>query len=134
MERMTNRNGLKYLRKVRRLLPCSKSMKNEITAPLALSLSSYFEEEPNANLTDITARFGTPEAVAASCLENTDMPVILRQLRIRKRVFQIVAATALTILLTWCAFLLNAFINLQKSADSYIIVSEVEIVNKKVIE
>ena len=131
---MTNRSGLKYLRKVRRLLPCSKSMKKEITAPLALSLSSYFEEEPNANLTDITARFGTPEAVAASCLENTDMPVILRQLRIRKRVFQIVTATALTILLTWGGFLVYAYIDLQNTVNSYAVLSEIEIVEHKVIE
>ncbi len=134
MKRLNNRNGHKYLRQVRRLLPCSNTVKAEITAPLELSLANYIADNPDMDFSGIAARFGSPESVAASCLESTDLSVILRQLRVRKRVFQIVAAIALILLLSWGGFLLHAYNDLQKSTDSYIIISNIEIVEDKTIE
>lgn len=107
MERLRNKAARKYLRQIRGLLPCSGKIKDEITAPLLDSLSGYLSEHPTAELSDFCSRFGSPETVAAMCLENSDTASILRRLQIRRKILSVVVITAILLLLTWVGFLLH---------------------------
>ena len=107
MERLRNKAAGKYLRQIRGLLPCSGKIKDEITAPLLDSLSGYLSEHPTAELSDFCSRFGSPEAVAAMCLVNSDTASVLRRLQIRRKILSVVVITAILLLLTWVGFLLH---------------------------
>ena len=100
-EKITNRAARKYLRKVRALLPCSRRMKDEITAPLRRSMAEYLSEQQGATAAELQARFGTPEVIAASCLEDVDTTELLRRLLLRRRVFVIVFIAVLLFLMSW---------------------------------
>lgn len=113
-EKITNRSARKYLRKVRALLPCSRKMKDEITMPLRRSMAEYLSEQQGATAAELQARFGTPEVIAASCLEDVDTTEVLRRLLLRRRVFVIVFIAVLLFLMSWVVNLICVNHKLQQ--------------------
>lgn len=113
-EKITNRAARKYLRKVRALLPCSRKMKDEITAPLRRSMAEYLSEQQGATAAELQARFGTPEVIASSCLEDVDTTEVLRRLLLRRRVFVIVFIAVLLFLMSWVVNLICVNHKLQQ--------------------
>lgn len=113
MDKLTNPAARRYLRQVRRLLPCAGKLKDEITAPLVQSVSDFLEEAPQADAEALRTRFGAPEVIAASCLENTDTGAVLKQLQWKRRVLAIVAAAAALLLISWGVFLTICHIQLR---------------------
>ena len=85
------RAARRYLRAVRRLLPCSRGMKNEIMAPLRSSVGDYLERYPQAGMDQIKTQFGEPMDVAVACLDSLDMAALLKRYHMRRK---ILAATA----------------------------------------
>lgn len=95
-----NSKALKrYYRAIRSWLPVSWRQKNQIITDLRGSIGAYLDAHPEADLQEIQTHFGSPTSIAAAYVDNTDTATLLRDLRIRKRVFTIVIATALSILL-----------------------------------
>jgi hypothetical protein len=84
-------------------------MKDEITAPLRRSMAEYLLERPDASAEDFRARFGTPEVIAASCLEDVETTDLLRRLRLRRRVTAILVSTAFAALLVWVGFIIRSY-------------------------
>lgn len=117
MEKLTNKAARRYLRQVRQLLPCSRSMKDKITAPLRQSISDFLAEQPEADTQALQLRFGAAEAIAASCLENTDTAAVLRQLRVKRQIVKAVLAAIMILLLAWGAFEVYAAIRLRQYLD-----------------
>lgn len=58
------RAAKRYLREVRRNLPCSFRTKRELLSRLQDSLTDFVEERPHASYEDLTAHFGLPTDVA----------------------------------------------------------------------
>ena len=96
-----NRSVKKYLRRVRETLPCSGKMKKCIMEQICNEISLFLEEQPKADYNAMISRFGEPETIAASYVENMGTAEILKQLRIRKRILSIVAILLIFILVTW---------------------------------
>ena len=59
-----NRAAKRYMREVRRNLPCSFKTKRELLARLQDSLLDFVGERPHASYEDITEHFGVPTDVA----------------------------------------------------------------------
>ena len=121
MERLKNKSARRYLRTVRGLLPCSRKMKAEITEPLRRSLVEFLTEQPNAVTDDIRERFGEPEIIAASCLEEVETSELLCKLRIRRKVVAIVVAAVFLILTSWTAYIIYT----ENKVNSYLYGSDV---------
>ena len=115
MERLMNRAGRSYLRKVQGLLPCSRKMKCEITAPLRRSMAEYLAEQPDATAESLRTRFGAPEVIAATCLEDVDTTELLQKLRVRRRVLTIVITAAFLALLSWGCTIAIAYHNFKST-------------------
>lgn len=113
MEKPTNKAALRYLRQVRRLLPCSKAVRDEITAPLVQSLNAFLAEQPQADAEALRARFGAPETIAATCLDSLGTGEVLKRLNIKRRVTAIVAAAAVLLLLSWAVFQQICYLELK---------------------
>lgn len=128
MDKLTNRACARYLRQVRRLLPCARKEKDRITAPLRESLEGFSAETPEARDSDVLQRFGTPETVAASCLENMEPKGVLRRMQLRRRIVMAVTSVALAMLVSWGCFQLVVHRELRESVLSgYTVVSDVEV-------
>lgn len=119
MDKLTNRACARYLRRVRRLLPCARKEKDRITATLYESLEGFSAEKPEAREADVLERFGTPETVADSCLENMETKGVLNRLQSIRRLRYVAAAVALIVLLSWGGVLLSTYLDYHNYYNGY---------------
>ena len=102
----TNKNlTRRYCRKIRSWLPCPAKMKKIILGDVYENVQEFLEENPHADMADLHAQFGTPQQMAASYVSDLDMPKLLHDLRLRKRIFTAViiavSAALMAALLMW---------------------------------
>jgi len=120
MDKLKNKAARRYLRQVRHLLPCSRAVKDEITAPLVQSLDAFLTEQPQANIEALRDHFGAPETIAASCLENTDTGEVLKRLQWKRRILAIAAAAVASVLISWAVFQQIYYLDLKHTVlDGY---------------
>lgn len=102
---MDNRNvALKrYYRSIRNRLPSSHKLKAKVLAEIENNINAYLLENPSADIASIEARFGAPEQIVASYVDELETPELLKKLAIRKRVLTIVISTVAIILILWAA-------------------------------
>lgn len=91
------------------------------------SLNAYQAEHPEAPYEELTSHFGTPDEIAATCVENTGTAELLRMLRIRRRIVAIVAGATTATFLLWAAVLAVNSILLYPEERGYIIVTTEEL-------
>ena len=121
---------LRYLWKVRGELPGNRRQKKQILSRVESSVRDFVTENPHADYAAITQRFGTPQQIAASCIEEMDAQKLTLQLRIRKTIVRIVAATALVLVLLWAGVVVTALIRHVKAMNGYLIVGEAEVIDR----
>lgn len=124
----------RYLWKVRGWLPCSGKLKREIMARIKTVLDDYLNDHPDADFAELSHRFGTPQQIAASYIEEMNVQDLLKQLRIRRKIICIVVATALTLVSLWAGVVITALIRHVKAMDGYLIVGEAEVIDRWEIE
>lgn len=95
--RYKNHNVRRYCSSVYRLLPCSRATAKRICVQMKETVEDFLAEQPDAGYEDIVARFGTPEQVAISSLEEQPGESVLNKLNLRKRIIKIVTAAAVLI-------------------------------------
>ena len=95
---------LRYLWEVREELPGNRRQKKQILSRVESSVRDFVIENPHVDYATITQRFGTPQQIAASYMEEMSTPELTQQLRIRKTIVRIVAATALVLVLLWAVW------------------------------
>lgn len=121
---------LRYLWEVREELPGNRRQKKQILSRVESSVRDFVTENPNADYAAIEQRFGTPQQIAASCIEEMDAQELTLQLRIRKTIVRIVAATALVLVLLWAGVVVTALIRHVKAMNGYLIVGEAEVIDR----
>lgn len=121
---------LRYLWEVREELPGSRKQRKQILSRVESSVRDFVTENPHADYAAITQRFGTPQQIAASYIEEMSTPELTQQLRIRKTIVRIVAVTALALVLLWAGVVLTALIRHIKDMDGYLIVGEAEVISR----
>ena len=120
---------LRYLWEVREELPGSRKQKKKILSRVEFSVRDFVTENPNADYAAIEQRFGSPQQIAASCIEEMDAQELTLQLRIRKTIVRIVAVTALVLVLLWAGVVVTALIRHVKAMNGYLIVGEAEVID-----
>lgn len=109
----TQNNPLRtYCRRVSRLLPWGGRQKRALLAQLRQELTAFLREHPEAGEAELTARFGKPEDLAASYVENAGTKKVLTALRTRRRVCATLLAAGLALVLLFAGYTLgvrNAF-------------------------
>ena len=120
---MKNKNALRYRRKVLSLLPCTKRKKQKIISQFDASLSDYIESNPDVDFIDLEDHFGSPEAIAASYVENAGTADILQALRIRKRIVLTVSLAFAVLLISWAAVVTWSMVKFNNAVNGYSIES-----------
>lgn len=124
---MANANPLlrRYCRSIRSWLPCPGKLKTMILADISENVAAYLEENPQANLSQLHAQFGTPQQIAADYVADLDMPKLLHDLRLRKRLFTAVTASIsaalIAALLMWGWGIGQSIVETRNETDGYFI-------------
>ena len=114
---MMNPSARKYLQQVRGWIPCGGKMKQRTMAQIDDNLNHFLDENPNVDYQAIVARFGTPEEIAATYVDEMDTPELLSNLRIKRKIVQIVAGTAAVAVAIWLGVAAVAFAISLESVD-----------------
>lgn len=91
----------RYYRDIRSWLPCSRKNEKRILEQIRSSVEGYLEQNPEADINRVQTEFGSPQTIAASYVENMGAAEILKDLRLRRRIFAAVASAVAIILLLW---------------------------------
>ena len=111
-----NKYLCQYLNEVRRLLPYNRRRKAQIVADIKNSIRLFLAENPDADYNVITQRFGHPETVASSYVEEMEGTEILRSIKAKRNILTIIASGVAVILLLWSITVVAAFV---KYVDGY---------------
>ena len=117
--RLKNRQARKYCRLVRSFLPCSAKQRSLILGEIKSNLSAYLEENHSASFKEIESRFGTPRQIAVAHVEEMGTEELLKQLRVRKRIFAVISAAVVLALLIWASAVTANYIDCQKTDNGY---------------
>lgn len=111
----------RYLREIRNWLPCSRRLKSKIMEEIRVTVSSFLAENPTASYTELTARFGTPQQIASSFVDEMGTEELLRDLRIRRKLVCIASITAVVVLVLWASVVTLAYIDYLDDTNGYIV-------------
>ena len=114
-----------YYSSIRSWLPCPRKMKRIILSDIRENVEFYLEENPDATIAQIQNHFGNPQQIAASYVSDLDMTKLLRDLRLRKRIFTAVitavSAALIAALLLWGWGVRQSIIETRNESNGYFV-------------
>ena len=119
-------HALRYLLQIWGRLPGTWERKKSILSRLADCVRRYASDHSNVGYADITARFGTPQQIAESCLENMETAELAQELKVRQKIIKITAIAALTVVLLWAGAVGIAHAEGRANRNGYIM-DEIEV-------
>ena len=115
----------RYCRRIRSWLPCPGKLKNMILGDIRENVQAFAEENSDADMAALYAHFGAPQQIAASYVADLDMPRLLRDLRLRKRIFTavmvLVSAALITALLMWGWGIRQSILETRNESNGYFV-------------
>ena len=108
-----------YLREIRSCIPCHGKAKYEILRKIKGMIKDAVVDEPELSYEMLVERFGTPQQIAASYVDELDTPELLKKLRLRNMIFAVVCATAAIILAIWVGVVTTATLSHYNSMNGY---------------
>ena len=125
---MRNAQARQYLREIRGCIPCYGKAKYEILRKIKGMIRAALSEEPEISYELLVARFGTPQQIAASYVDELDTLELLKKLRMRNKIIAIVCATAAIILAIWVGVVVTAtrahYSQMNGYFEEYVVVDE----------
>lgn len=118
MERL-NKDARRYLRQIRGWLPCAGRMKRKMLECIKVDILEFLSENPDADYKMVVARFGTPQQIASSYVEEAETGELLRVLKTRRKVITIVVTTAVMIVSIWAGAVAFIVTSDAHKADGY---------------
>lgn len=91
----------RYCSEISGMLPCKGRTKRKLMAEIKGNITHYLDECPDADYDAIVSRFGTPQQIAASYVEEMEPHEVLNGLNTRKRIVGILATGIALIALVW---------------------------------
>jgi predicted Fe-S protein YdhL (DUF1289 family) len=116
---MMNRNCKRYLRQIRRWLPCTPGKKQSILGRIRENIMQYLQENADPTFQDLQERFGDPQQIAAACVDEMGSMELLRDLRICRRIVTVVVAAAMAAVLIWAAAVTIMSIDAHDSVNGF---------------
>lgn len=105
---MRNAQVRRYLREIQGCIPCHGKAKYEILRKIKGMIRAALSDAPEMSYEMLVERFGTPQQIAASYVDELDTPELLKKLRLRNKIIAIVCATAAIILAIWVGVVVTA--------------------------
>ncbi len=109
----------RYYRGIRKELPCSRKMRNQILQQIQENVNLYLEQNPSADFDAVQKHFGTAQEIASSYIDDQNTSELLCKIRLKKKVLAIFAGVMAAILLIWGAVVICASIDASNRNDGY---------------
>ena len=114
---ITQKQINKYIKDIKKELLYGTKESRQFLKGLRQSVADFAEENPNAEMAQITEQFGKPEDIAATFFEQYSKDGIKRKVNIRR----VVVITAVVAIVTFTVYLTVAVVNSYKSVNGAII-------------
>lgn len=92
------------------------------------SVREFVIENPGADYNAIVSRFGTPKRIASAYVDDMDTGELLLNLRIRRKIVQIVVVTALLVITAWAGVMIYTINHNEQMVHGYGVVGEIEVI------
>lgn len=122
-----NAAGRRYLRQIKKEMPRVGKQRGIILSQVKEELNILLTENPDAGYDDIVERFGTPQQITASYLDEMDKRGLAQQLHVRRKIIRIVSAMALVIMVVWIGAVCISIIDSFDDTNGFI-VEQVEVI------
>ncbi len=109
----------RYFREVNHLLPNSARYKKRMIHRIEDRLTEIASGHAELDYDLLVEQLGAPSQIAAACLDEMSPQEVVRQLRIRKRIFVLIAGAVLTALLMWGITVERAYQDFMDSVNGY---------------
>lgn len=129
-----NSAARRYLREIRGWLPCSRKLKRGILEKIGNTITEYLSGNPAASYTELTARFGTPQQIAASYVDEMGSGELLRDLRIKRKIMWVLVATAAVLIFLWAGLVVASYVDHTQNMNGYLVVGEATVIERTEIE
>ena len=96
-----NKDLLRYYRDIKRWLPCSHGLKKRILNDIQQTVSGYLTEHPEADMQAIVQRFGTPQQIASTYINEMDTQDLLQHLKQNRKIRNIVIIGLSVLVAAW---------------------------------
>lgn len=117
---MANFSAMRYLHTVRCCLPCSFSAKKKIMEQVRHHIDHYLIENPSANYHNLIERFGEPQIIASSYVDEMESSDILNSMRIKRSIVKIISGAAVLALVVWMLYAVASFAYVADQSDGTI--------------
>ena len=104
-----NHAARQFLQEVKAMLPGAGKQKKAILHRIGATIEEYLVENPGAVYEEIVTRLGSPNQIAASCLEEMDTVEVVKKLHTKNRIVCIVTAAALAVVLLWVGVVMATY-------------------------
>ena len=124
----------RYLWQVHGWLPCSGKLKREILRRIGESIAQFLSENPEVSYEALAERFGSPRQIAATYVDEMGTDELLRDLRVRRRVVGMIAATAVAVVCLWTGLVTASYLDHVNGMNGYVVVGEVAEIDRVEVE
>ena len=124
---MKIKNIKQYYRQISRHLSCANRRKKQIIEDIRSGVESFLEENPEADISVVIERFGTPEQITEGYLNEMDTGEMRKCLNTHKRVLGVLITVAAAALAIWLIAVIIASVHEWGTSASYIVVGEINV-------
>ena len=124
---MKIKNIKQYYRQISRHLSCANRRKKQIIEDIRSGVESFLEENPEADISAVIERFGTPEQITEGYLNEMDTGEMRKCLNTQKRVLGVLITVAAAALAIWLIAVIIASVHEWGTSASYIVVGEINV-------
>lgn len=100
----------RYYQQIKSCLSCPGRQKRKIMQNIRCAVEAFLTDTPDADMAAVIQRFGTPEQIAGSCIDEMGTGELRKELNIRKKIVTVIATAAVAALLIWCVAVVIASI------------------------
>lgn len=121
---MNNHNRVlkRYIRSVRKVLPCYGKIKKSIISQLTQSVEDFLDQNPHADIDMIQAHFGTPQQIAVSCVDVQNTAAMLKKYNFKRKLRNITAGAMAAVILALTGYIAwDTYLDTADTATSYIV-------------
>lgn len=111
------------------MLPGAGKQKRAILNRIGGTVGDMLEQNPDIAYEEIASRLGSPNQIAAACLEELEPADVVKMLRAKKKIVRTVAAAALAVVLLWAGVVFAAYVKFNIGMNGFIVESGVEVIN-----
>ena len=118
--RMYNSAAKRYLRELRKSLPCGRKERKRVLEGIRQSMENG-ETDGTETYEALVSRYGSPDEIASSYFSEKSTGELIRELRVGNRVLAILLAAVVAALLIWFGWGAFTYVSLTSEAPGYIV-------------